>query len=408
MQENPHLSTPLTNPTRVIYPSPGFEHYWNHGSGKKMLETIERVPNKAEIEQQIPLLLEYDALADRVINEVYGTMGFRQANELLDRLLKHGLDSEVEIPESLRLLLEEVFATPAWLNPTLLEVGSAFCRRSGTMGFLVLRNYCLMGGYESSAINKPLIFTEALQKGAPKRIAETVEFWVNATGENALQPFQIGFNNAIKIRLMHAYARVSILNSSKWETSSWGIPLNQWDMVATNLGFSWVFMDGLKKLGLRPTDEEIKGVLHLWKYIGFLLGIPPTHLPDTANEAIEALYKWTITQPPSDADTKALATSLMNEPFQIDFPKYNWQKKLVVNIHLQYNQFFLGKRSCASIGLPSVYFNTYPHIVAFFNRMKEGSVHQWKSSYRNSVKRGRKKQEKVKDLFMKGYESMNH
>ena len=407
MQEHTDSSVSSTQPTRVVYPSPGFEHYWKYGSGKKMLETINRVPTKTEIEQHIPHLLEYDALADRVINEVYGTMGFRQANELLNRLLKQGMDETIEIPECLRLLLEEVFATPTWLNPALLEVGSAFCRRSGTMGFLVLRNYCLMGGYESAAINKPLIFTEALQKGAPKRIAETVEFWINATGENALQPFQIGFTNAIKIRLMHAYARVSILKSPKWETPSWGIPLNQWDMVATNLGFSWVFMDGLKKLGLRPTDEETVGVLHLWKYIGFLLGIPPTYLPDTANEAIEALYKWTITQPPSDDDTKALATSLMNEPFQIAFPKRRWQKKLVVKIHLKYNQFFLGKRSCASIGLPPVRLNSYPYLVAWMNRIKEGRIHQWKSSYLKSVQRGRKNQEKVKDLFMKGYQSMN-
>jgi len=408
MQEHTDSSTSSTHPTRVVYPSPGFEHYWKYGSGKKMLSAIERVPNKAEIDQQVPQLLEYDALADRVINEVYGTLGFRQANALLDQLLQEGIDASSDIPESLRLLLEEVFATPEWVDRRLLEVGATFCRRSGTMGFLVLRNYCLMGGYESAAINKPLIFTEALQKGAPKRIAETVEFWVNATGENALQPGHIGFNNAIHIRLMHAYARVSILKSPKWETPSWGIPLNQWDMVATNLGFSWVFMDGLKKLGFRPTEEETAGVLHLWKYIGFLLGIPPTYLPDTASDAIEALYKWTITQPPSDADTKALATSLMNEPFQIAFPKRQWQKKLVVNIHLSYNQFFLGKRSCASIGLPAVRLNAYPYLVAFINRIKEGKVHQWKSSYHKSVQRGRKNQEKVKDLFMKGFQSMQH
>ncbi len=55
-----------------------------------------------------------------------------------------------------------------------------------------------MGGYESSAINKPLIYTQALKKGAAKRMAETVEFWVHVTGEDAMQRDGIGFKSAIK------------------------------------------------------------------------------------------------------------------------------------------------------------------------------------------------------------------
>ena len=282
-------------PKRFTYPSPGFSHYWQYGAGKRMLRKLEHVPDKESIEAHGKLLMEYDELGDRVIKEAYEKLGFHKASELIDEALNKGLHSVKDAPEAIQHLFSQVEVIPDWVDKDKLNAGSAFCRRAGTMGLIVLRDYCLMGGYESSAINKPLIYTQALKKGAAKRMAETIEFWVNATGENAMERFSIGFKNAIKVRLMHAYARTSIQKMPDWSNEQWGIPINQCDMVATNLGFSLVFMEGLKRVDL-PTEKEIDGVLHLWKYIGYLLGILPSYLPDTQKQAIETLYKWTITQ----------------------------------------------------------------------------------------------------------------
>ncbi len=59
---------------------------------------------------------------------------------------------------------------------------------------------------------------------------------------------------------MHAYSRVAIQKTPGWDNDLWGQPINLGDMVATNLGFSLAFMDGLKKVGIRPTEKEIRGV----------------------------------------------------------------------------------------------------------------------------------------------------
>jgi len=274
--------------------------------------------------------------------------------------------------------------------------------QSGSGGLIVLRNYCLMGGYESAAINKPLIFTEALKKGAAKRMAETIEFWVNVTGENALDRSALGFKHTIKVRLLHAYARISILKMPTWDNNQWGIPINQWDMVATNLGFSLAFLDGLRNLGFRPKKEEVEALLHFWKYIGFLLGIPPEYLPDTEEEAITELYNWTITQPPADKDTKALALALMNAPMLATFPKRIWKKRFLIKTHLAYNHFFLGERACDTMGLPPTKLRYYPFIVRYIKSVHEFFVLSNGRYYKRAVRRGRKLQEKIKYYFLKG------
>ena len=234
-------------------------------------------------------------------------------------------------------------------------------------------------------------------------MAETVEFWVHVTGPNALQRNQIGFKSALKVRLMHAYSRAAIQKTPGWSNELWGAPINQGDMVATNLGFSIVFMEGLKRVGLSPTNNEIKGLLHLWKYIGYLLGIPHNCLPDTENEAIAALYKWTITQSAADEDTRALAHALMLEPMTASFPQPLWQKKILIKLHLAYSHYFLGDHACQTMGLPKTSIGYYPHVAGFMNGLIELIT-----PHRVSVFIGRKSQERIKTLFLRSHEHNLH
>lgn len=389
-------------PTRFYYPSPGFSIYWESGNGKKLAQKlIGKFPEKAEIEQFIPRLFETDQLADRVIREVYQVHGFRQADSWIQSLLTR--EKEVPCPESLVTLVDQILTIPASLNHELLEAGARLCRRSGSLGLMVLRNYCLMGGYESSAINKPLVFTGALKKGAAKRLTETTEFWVRIIGESAITSPQIGLKECLKIRLMHAYARVSILEEGKWQETDWGAPLNQWDMLATNLGFSIIFLDGLRKLGMKPTEQEIQGLFYFWKYVGSLLGTPSEYFPENESDAIRAIYAWTITQAPADADTIELALALTLEPIDGPFPSKKWQRKLVYKTHLGYNWFFLGKISSETMQLPKTSWRIYPLIQRFFVRLGQAFVHLSENSYYRSVQRNRKTQTKIVNAYLESH-----
>ncbi len=387
-------------PFRFFYPSPGFTRYWNEGRGKKLAQKIDgSFPSEEEIEAKIPWLFEVDELDDRVIREVMIPSGYHKTIQWIDQ----GLQGKAAgIPQVLIELLAFSIEIPEWLDPKKTELGAKLCRRSGTRGFMVLRNYCLMGGYESSAINKPLIFTGALKKGAAKRTTETTDFWVKVVGENALEDPQTGIKECILIRLMHSYARVSILNDPNWKPEDWGKPLNQWDMIATNLGFSLVFLDGIRSLGVKVKPEEAEGLFHLWKYIGHLLGIPANLLPETEEEAIRQLYAWTISQPPADADTKELARALMLEPYSSNFPPKLWQKKRVVQIHLAYNYFFLGAESCKAMGLPVKRWSIFPSMLKNITKIEELYFSSSEKAFEKGVKTRRKQQVKVAKLYLDG------
>jgi hypothetical protein len=387
-------------PERYRPNTSSFAHYWTEGIGVELLNTLGFRPDLRRAEEYVPYLFQQDDAGDGVVGQLHERIGFAKAQNLLEEYMDHPR----KIPGEYRGILDVFFgsfeAVPSWLDMDLLQKGLQLSQRSGIPGLVVLRDYCLMGGYESSAINKALIYTGALKKGAAKRISETVEFWVNVTGDNALRPANIGFKSVLKTRLIHSFSRINILKATPWDTNKWGIPLNTWDMLATNLGFSLVYLVGLKRLGTRTVAFETEGLFHLWKYIGYLLGIPLHLLPDTENEAIEALYYWTMTQADGDADSRSLADALQQEPLQAYYPPSSIGRKIMREIHLYYNHYLLGGYSCDLLGLDKTFTGKIAAFNILKNKQENRRVHQ--ESHRiKLIEKGRKQHEYIRELYQK-------
>ncbi|WP_270090364.1 oxygenase MpaB family protein [Sphingobacterium sp. SYP-B4668] len=387
-------------PLRYRLNTSSFAHYWSQGIGATLLKKLPHTPDLAQADQFIPLLLQGDDVGDALIKGLHQIVGFKQGNILTFQYLKD--PSTVAAPH--RQLLDQFFSSfetkPDWIDKQKLDIGAQLSRRPGISALIVLRDYCLMGGYESSAINKPLIYTGALKKGAVKRLTDTVDFWVNITREGAFQSEGEGFKNVITTRLIHAYARVNILQSTDWESHKWGLPINTWDLLATNLGFSLVFIVGLRRMGIRPSEAEIEGLFHLWKYIGYLIGIPIELLPNNEQEAIESLYYWTMTQADGDNDSKYLAKALMEEPYLASYPPHRIGRLLMKEIHLYYNQYLLGNYSCNLLGLRDTLIGKVAYANILKNKSDEKKIHQ---PYQREllIKKGGDAQAKVKAIYLK-------
>jgi hypothetical protein len=349
---------------RLQYPSASFSHYWQQPQWAKELKNLDTIPDSSEILAFSKNYLETDTLANAAITELLAHMKHAQLFDFVQKALDN--PSLAEPYPYCKQLLAEVLNKPNWLNYKSLEQGASFARRSGLFGLLVLRNFSLMGGYESAAVNKPLVFTTELNRVAGKRISETTEFWVNIIEENIFENTNKGIAIALKVRLVHAMARYYILKNPNWNTQLWGLPINTADMLATNLGFSLLFMKGLEKLGfvLSPTEEA--GLLHLWRYLGYLQGIPTALLPNTRPEAVRLLYNWTMTQPNGDADSVALAQSLLQIPREPQFTGTKLQKWLIYEVNLSFNEFFLSKTSCRNLGLPKSKIPFFPLLMKCF------------------------------------------
>src|SRR5690554_2711507 len=333
-----------------------FKSYWEKGNGKSLIEWSKAEVDFTHFEKKSQLYYKVDQLGDEVITDFYEGKSYIEAKQKIEGFIRNGIPENEDVPQSVRKLFEFSEEIPEWLNKDLLKLPIEACMKTGLDALLSLRDYSLMGGYDYAYLNKPLVFTGALKKGALKRLAETLEFWVNVTRHDAMQIHAKGYEFAIKTRLIHSYARLKLKEHYQdWDQQTMGEPINWWDMTATSNGFSLVLLHSLKKLGNSFTEEEELGMFHLWKYISYLLGVPEEYLPDHKKAAVEDFYLWTSIQPPADEDSVYLAQSLIKESLENPILRYNYQRKLLNYVHISGSKFLLDKEVFERLQLPEVW-----------------------------------------------------
>ncbi len=256
-----------------------------------------------------------DVAADRAIDELHRAGeggGTGAVNALVGRAIAG--ERGPAIPVALRSLVEESGRVPGWVDRARIARASALFRRAGPLGGLVLAFRSLVGGYVAPAGNKPLVLSGRLREQAPRRLAETSRFVTAVTSVEGLRPGGEGLAITIHVRLMHAQIRRLLLRDERWDHRRWGLPINQHDMLATILLFSSVFIEGLRIMGMPVSAAEGEDYLHLWRYVGVIIGVEPELLPRSFAEAVADAELIQETSGAPDDDSRALAHALFAIP----------------------------------------------------------------------------------------------
>ncbi|MBW8358270.1 MAG: DUF2236 domain-containing protein [Weeksellaceae bacterium] len=387
-----------------FYNASHFKTFWEKGNGKELLKWANVPVYMQDFDKYAPLYHEVDVLGDDAVRDTYLTLPYHEASSLVEQFSKSPVYEIDTAPASLKKLFLQMQQIPEWYDEDLANIGARFCMRTGTNALIILRDFTLMGGYDFAYLNKPLVFTGALKKGAVKRLKDTLEFWVNVTRENALKTNSEAYQLIVRTRLMHSYARLKIKEKREnWDYEKWGEPINSWDMIATYMGFSLVFMQGLKKLGIIISEEEEKGVFHLWKYIGYLLGIPPAFLPENRQQAAKQFYLWTATQDKGDGDSALLAKALLDENMESTILKHEFQRKNLRYLHICCNWFLLDEEINRRLKIPEVPFpSLFPRVIKSANVITQKLFPLTsKKRYQKLVNLGDRQQMKVLSDYLK-------
>ena len=191
--------------------------------------------------------------------------------------LERGVDAVPDAPTALVDFFREVETVPAWVDQERIERGSAAFRRMGRNAGDVLLQLSLIGGYRFGGPTDLLVRTDGLTGPATtRRLAETQKWATSLQGADALRPHQEAWRLTVHVRLMHAL--VNAQYEPEWDVEQWGLPINQTDLAATLGLFDGVPLIGCRALGVRITRADAADYLHLWRYVGHLLGVHPDFL----------------------------------------------------------------------------------------------------------------------------------
>lgn len=309
-------------------------------------------PSEGQMQDIRRHMLMGDPLADAVV-AMYKELPAGKGRKLVDQALEKGIGSIRKPPRALVDFFAQVDDEPIWLDRDKIALGCDVYIRLGPWGELVLRNLSLMGGYLGAAAAKPLVFTGQLDRMTPRRLVETGKFVMDVTTHGGLERDAEGFKSAVRVRLMHAQVRAMLNQSDKWDRG-WGEPLNQWDSMATILEFSSIYMTGLRAIGFLFTKAEREAVIHLWRYVGYLMGVEERILPASEADSMRALYHVTATVCEPDEDSRKLGEALGQASYQFADDTWLAQRmaRLGSTFRAGYTRYLLGDEAGDILGLP--------------------------------------------------------
>jgi len=235
--------------------------------------------------------------------------------------LAGGIDAVPDAPPALRAFFDVVETVPEWVDWHLVEAGARVFRGLGQNSLDILLQLSLIGGYRFGGPTDLLVATGGLSSDyAMRRLGETQKWGVALSQPGGMRRGSEGYAVAVHVRLMHALVNESF--ASKWDVERWGMPINQSDQAATLGLFSGVPLIGCRALGARITRADARAYMHLWKYVGWLMGVDDQWLVDSEREQHRLNYHVLLVQDDiSDAGPK-LANAIVDAQRTLHFRRF--------------------------------------------------------------------------------------
>ena len=208
-------------------------------------------------------------------------------------------------------LLEQAFTVPSWVRFQDMRPGTQLGLRTPVQSALSLILGSLLETYGAAKGAKVLIRGGMLKDHVLQRLHDTNTFVLEIAASRMPMPGTYAHRHILRTRLVHAFIRHGMLKRGDWNFE-WGHPINQEDYASTLLAFCNVYLRSMKRIGATPTAEEEASVHHLYRWVGYVMGIALDLL--TADRAEEQMLYCHITrrQLHPDADSRTLAKSLID------------------------------------------------------------------------------------------------
>ena len=199
---------------------------------------------------------------------------------------------------------------PAWADPAQLAMAEEMFMAYGPMSCTLLFCASLPACYQMPQLAQVLHLSGQLEQHTEHRNRQTAAMIFPGMLRGGLtSPEGSGIAQILKVRLIHATIRHLILHTSAdqaqtlddprlhaWGSQPWrqeelGVPCSQMELSYTLLTFHYVFLKGMRTLGMGLDDRQESAYLHAWNVVGHVLGIERQWMADDMPSAAELMHR---------------------------------------------------------------------------------------------------------------------
>ncbi len=232
------------------------------------------------------------------------------------RLVQAAMDEEGEealrnAPDSLRKFFKEAEIPPEWLDYSAFASSVRMFHRNSQVVLAAFVAGVLIEGFTTN-IAKSFFITGRVRDQGVRRLGQNNRHMMEIFLPGGMYRHGDGWKLSIRIRIVHARLRRLLNSSEDWDTEAWGVPISMAHLGYAISAFSARLLKHMKTLGADYTDEEYHSFMAVWRYSGYLMGIPETILFRDADEALRLWKIALMCEPDAPLESVVMAHSLVN------------------------------------------------------------------------------------------------
>jgi len=248
-----------------------------------------------------------DPPADDAVARLRAEHGDAAVGRAFAQLRANDSPLPADAPAALTEFMRDAGGLPAWASEARLERGGNAFLQNALPSVVVLLASSLPRGYAAPCLTEILSISRDLEQHPYQRLMGVVQLLVNVSDAHAFGNHGRAVVTAQKLRLLHAGIRALTVTFRPEFRARYGVPVNHEDMLATIMAFSWLVVDGIRRLGLPLQEADAEDLYYVWKVFAQVMGIHPPGQPDDdslvpatiaeAREFYDAYVRRTNTMP---------------------------------------------------------------------------------------------------------------
>ena len=252
-----------------------------------------------------------DPLADAALAAL-AELDPRESHRLVQAGLENADPDELAAaPEEVRAFFEDARTVPEWAAQADFQPGIRMFHRNSQLVLGAMVGGTLVEGFATN-ISKSFFITGRLREHGVRRLQQNNRHMVEIFIPGGLEFGGDGWKLSVRIRLIHAQIRRLLSQSDDWDEEAWGVPISAAHVGFAITAFSARLLKHLKGLGARFNDTERASFMQVWRYTGYLMGIPESILYRDEEEALRIFKIGGLCEPEPDLESVAMANSLVN------------------------------------------------------------------------------------------------
>ena len=293
-----------------------------------------------------------DPLAEAMMDDLE-ELNPEQSGGLIEAAMNNESEDALRnAPASLRKFFRESETPPEWLDYSAFAPGVRMFHKNSQVILAAFVAGVLIEGFTTN-IAKSFFITGRVRDQGIRRLGQNNRHMMEIFLPGGLYRDGDGWKLSIRIRIVHARLRHLLNNSEEWETEAWGTPISAAHLGYAISAFSARLLKHMKTLGASYNDEEYASFMAVWRYTGYLMGIPETILFRDADEALRLYDVGLMCEPDSQIESIVMAHSLVNSAPLIAGITEPAERRVLAGYVYRIARGLLGKETSKSLMFPT-------------------------------------------------------